>query len=302
MCDAAPMTTTGPAVRGGAAQREMLVRGIGSILLAAVLLGVMATCVRVASRDLAGTQVAFFRFLGSFLLLLLANPGGRLRPRPGNLRLLVGRALFGGVSILLYYTAIEWSGAGLATLLHCTYPVSTALIAVLWLRESLAPTLLFALGLEFVGMVLVLGGGAGLEGERLYGAVCAIVASLLAGAALSTARHLRASEDAWMITTWFMGIGTLLAAPAVVAAPAAIGASSVLPLAGVVVSSVAGQWLVHHGLGFTSASVGSLAAATSVLSAAVCESLFLGETLPPQAWLGAALMVVAVGLAARRPG
>lgn len=290
------------AQRSAAARRELLVRGIGSILLAALLLGFMATCVRVAARDLSGIHVGFFRFAGSFLVLLLANPRGRLRPRAGNLPLLVTRALFGGVSILLYYTAIDWSGAGLATLLHCTYPISTALISVLWLRESFSPALGFALALEFLGMGLVIGTGTGLPPQAMYGALCAIAASLLAGAALSTARHLRASEDAWLITTWFMGIGTLMSAPALLLSPPEIQATTLLPLAGVVLSSVAGQWLVHHGLGFTPASVGSLAAATSVLSATVCEAVFLGETLPPQAWMGAALMVAAVGLAVRRAG
>lgn len=283
-----------------AARRELLVRGIGSILLAALLIGVMATCVRVAARDLSGPQIAFVRFFGSFLVLLLANTPGRLRPRAGNLPLLITRALFGTFSILLYYTAIQWSGAGLATLLHCTYPISTALVAVVFLREGFSATLAIALVLELAGIALVVGPGSGLSSGALFGAGCAIGASLLAGGALSTARHLRTSEDAWLITTYFMGIGAIIAAPAMILSPPTIGLTTFLPLLAVVLTSVAGQWLVHHGLGYTSASLGSLAAATSVLSATVCEALFLGETLSLQAWIGAALMVAAVGLAVRR--
>ncbi len=283
-----------------AARRERLVRGVGSILLAALLIGVMASCVRVASRELSGPQIAFVRFFGSFLLLLLANTPGRLRPRAGNLRWLLARALFGTSSILLYYTAIQWSGAGMATMLHCTYPVSTALIAVVFLRERLTTALVLALGLELVGLFLVIGPGAGLSPLAVLGAACAIGASLLAGAALTTARHLRSSEDAWLITTYFMGIGAIVALPFWLATPPQPSSAMWLPLAGVVLTSVASQWLVHHGLGYTSASLGSLAAATSVISATACEALFLGESMSPRAWLGGAAMIVAVGFAIRR--
>ena len=74
----------------------------------------------------------------------------------------------------------------------------------------------------------------------------------------------------------------------------------VVALGLVVLTSVAGQWLLHHGLGFTSATQGSLAAATSVLTAAALEAALLGGQLSGGAVIGACLMIVAVGLAVGR--
>jgi drug/metabolite transporter (DMT)-like permease len=68
----------------------------------------------------------------------------------------------------------------------------------------------------------------------------------------------------------------------------------------VILASAGGQWLLHHGLGFTTATLGSLTCATGVFSAAGLEAALLGEHLPAASLVGALLMSVAVGLAARR--
>ena len=112
----------------------MLVRGIGVILLSSVLFGAMAVCVRAASRAMPAGQIAFIRFLGSLLVLLALRRGRSLRPVGPLPRVLV-RGLLGGAAIVLYYRGIEGAGAGLATLLHCTYPIWTALFATTIMRE-----------------------------------------------------------------------------------------------------------------------------------------------------------------------
>ena len=73
-----------------------------------------------------------------------------------------------------------------------------------------------------------------------------------------------------------------------------------MALAGLILSSVCGQLLLHQGLGFAPATQGSLAAATSILTAAIAEALWLGEHLSHQGMAGAAVMLLAVGLAAGR--
>jgi len=65
------------------------------------------------------------------------------------------------------------------------------------------------------------------------------------------------------------------------------------------VTSAAGQWLLHHGLGYAPASRGSLASATSVVTSALLEAVLLGTHHGLATWGGAALMMAAVGLASR---
>lgn len=270
------------------------------ILLASFLFGAMAVCVRLAAREMPSLQIAFVRFVGSLLVLLGATRGATLRPRPGNLGRLLLRGLLGGGAISLYYAGIQGAGAGLATLLHCTYPVSTALFAATLMGEDFSFRVIAALALNLAGVAVIFGGGPHLSPQVTLGALCALAASVLAGGAVATARHLRATENAWLITTYFMAVGAVLTTPALFLGLPPLSGSLLLALAGVVLTSVAGQWLLHQGLGFASATQGSLAAATSVVTAAGLEALLLGEHLSLQALLGACLTVSAVGLAVSR--
>lgn len=281
------------------ARRHLLLRGIGVILCSSVLLGAMAVAVRVATGTMDAGQVAFLRFLGSLLVLLALRGGRSLRPRGGLLPVLL-RGLFGGGAILLYYRAIESAGAGLATLLHCTYPIWTTVIATTVLHERFDTRLAIALLLFLAGIAVVVGPGADLSGAATTGSLYALAASLLAGAAVSTARQLRTIESAYLVTTYFMAVGALLTAPTLLGGLPPIGGELALTLLAVVLTSVAGQLLLHLGLGFAPAIQASLAAATAVVSAAGFASLFLGEHLDAHTLLGAGVLVAAVGLAVGR--
>jgi drug/metabolite transporter (DMT)-like permease len=97
-----------------------------------------------------------------------------------------------------------------------------------------------------------------------------------------------------------MGVGTILTAPALLAGVPPHDPATCALLGAVVLTSVLAQWLLHHGLGFTSATQGSLAAATSVFLATALEALVLGALPAPRTFVGAALMLGAVALAWRR--
>jgi drug/metabolite transporter (DMT)-like permease len=282
-------------------RRSVFLRGVGTILISSVMFGAMAVLVRAASHAMPAGQIAFFRFLGSLLVLLALRGGHSLRP-VGPLPRVLLRGLFGASAILLYYRGIQGAGAGLATLLHCTYPIWTALFATTLLRERLDSTLALAIGLCIAGIGVVVGPGANLSAAATLGSLSALAASVLAGAAVTTARQLRAVESAYLVTTYFMAVGTIFTAPALLGGLPAMSAALGATLLGVVLTSVAGQYLLHQGLGFAPATEASLAAATSTLSAAVFEALWLGERLSAHTLAGAALTVGAVALAAgRRP-
>jgi drug/metabolite transporter (DMT)-like permease len=208
--------------------------------------------------------------------------------------------LLGSFAILLYYRGIESAGAGFATLLHCTYPISTTVFATTMIGESLDRRLTLALLLGMGGVFVVLGPGADVSSATLHGGLFALGASVLAGGAVATARYLRQTESAYLVTTYFMAVGTVCTAPALLAGLPHLPPPLLLALLGVVGASVAGQVLLHHGLGFAPAIQGSLAAATTVVSAAALEAFWLGDHLSRHTMAGACLLVVAVAVAVSR--
>ncbi|OFV92003.1 MAG: hypothetical protein A3J75_04540 [Acidobacteria bacterium RBG_16_68_9] len=104
-----------------------------------------------------------------------------------------------------------------------------------------------------------------------------------------------------LITVYFMAVGAVLTSASVLAGLPPLSLSLCLALTGTILTSVAGQFLLHQGLGSAGATQGALACATSVVSAALFEAVFLGETLSLSALVGAVVLVSAVGLAATNP-
>ena len=281
------------------APRNAWRNGLGTLLLASALFGVMAVLVRAASRHVPATQVAFVRFVGSFLFMLAATRGRGLEPRPGNVRRLIFRGIIGAASITFYFLGIAGAGAGLATLVQNSYPVFATLLAAVLGDVIFTRQLGAALLLSVLGALVVLGGRIDVASASTFGILASIAASMLAGGAVVTAQHLRRSEGAAIITTWFMGVGMVVTSPALLAGMPPLDAGTVALLGGVILTSVLAQWLLHHGLGFTSATQGSLAAATSVFLATALEAITLGTVPAPRTFVGAALMLGAVALAWR---
>jgi len=173
----------------------------------------MAVCVRFATRTMEPAQVAFVRFLGSFVLLLVLSRGQGLRPRAESHARLTARAVLGTLAITLYFVGIGWAGAGLATLLHSTHPVWTAFFSVLFMSERFTPRIALALAANALGAAAVVGTELGVGTKVGLGCMAALTGGMLAGGSVATASALRRTESATLITVYFMGIGSVILAP-----------------------------------------------------------------------------------------
>jgi drug/metabolite transporter (DMT)-like permease len=168
------------------------------------------------------------------------------------------------------------------------------------LGERFTARLAAALVLNLLGAAIVLGSPSVVGQGVLPGALAALAGGVIAGGAVATASQLRRTESASVVTIWFMAVGALLTAPSFGSGAPGWSTGLAWALVGVVLTSTAGQWLLHHGLGHVPATAGSLAAATSVVTAAMLEALLLGGWPGRGVVLGGALMLVAVWLAADR--
>ncbi len=256
-------------------------------------------CVRLAVQEMPVLQVTCVRFFGSFVLLLVTTRGRGLWPQRSSVWKLMQRSLLGAFAISFYFVAIDLAGAGLATLLHSTYPVWTALFAATLMGEPFTTHVAAALVLNVVGAALAIRGETAMVPGIVTGGVFGLLGGVLAGGAVATAGALRRTESASLITVWFMAVGAAVTAPSMLAGVPPMTPRLALALAGVVLTSTGGQWLLHHGLGYVSATAGSLAAATSIVTAAALEALLVGEVVDAQVLIGGVLMLIAVGLAAR---
>lgn len=267
------------------------------IALASLLFGAMTVCVRAVAQDMPPMQVAFWRFVGSLAFLLMGVGRSGVWPQRAPIRVLLLRGLLGASAISLWFTGIRDVGAAIATLLHSTYPVWATLVGVVVLGERFGGRMAVALAVNLCGIAIVVGPEVGRSEHMLRGMACSLGAGMLAGAAVATARQLRTMENASVITVWFMATGALLTAPSLLLPAPPWSGGLVVGLVLVALTSTGGQWLLHHGLGFTTAAQGSLAAATSIVTTALLERWWFGSTLGGHTLVGGALMIAAVGLA-----
>ncbi len=287
-------------------QRLLRKAGARALLFgSAVFFGFSAVLTRFAVRGpgrMNGGQVTFVRFvLGvAFVVGVFAARPGTFRPvRHG---LLVSRGLFGGMAALLYYLAIQRIPAGEATLLNNTFPIWAVLISLLLLNERPTLHLAVALAVASAGVFLVLGGGTAFfrpgSGEAL-----AILSGVVGGAAVTSIRALRATDNAFTIFFAFALGGLLVSTPFAFAAwpsspsvwAAAIGVGVVAFVAQVLMTEAYGTLSV--------AEAGLWQQLTPIMS--YLFALTLGERITATTVLGVLLGVAGIlygSVLGHRPG
>jgi drug/metabolite transporter (DMT)-like permease len=180
---------------------------------AGVLFGLSAVLARLATLGgMSGGQVTFVRFvLGvAAVSALFGLRPGTFRPRRKGL--LVSRGAFGGVAALLYFISIEHIPAGEATLLNNTFPIFAVLLSLFLLDERPTFHLWVALLLASAGVFLVLGGGR-LSVGLGWGETAGVLSAMMGGAAVTSIRALRASDNAPTIFFAFALGGLAISAP-----------------------------------------------------------------------------------------
>jgi drug/metabolite transporter (DMT)-like permease len=266
---------------------------VARMVLSATFFAVMALFTKRVALRIPGAEVALIRFLvgGVVAAAVLLGRGARPVNRGG----LVLRGLFGGVAVLFYFQAIQHLPVGIASLLNYTAPVFTALFAWLFLGERIGLGLVAALALTLGGLSLVLAGSAPAGSLRPSGwHLIGVASAVLAGAAVTTIRHLRRTDGAWEIFASFCCFGVLVTLPESLLHWVWPCAAEWLELGVVGVTAVAGQILMTHSMRFLTAAVSGIVLQLTPVLALAFGFLFLDERLGPLALLGAAATLAGV--------
>lgn len=181
----------------------------------------MFISVKSVSDDVPLGQIVFFRSLFAMLPLVVflslrgEFPGGLATKRPGAHML---RASLGALALFTSFAAVARLNLGEALLLAQLSPVMMAIAAVFLLGERLTRSRSVALGLGFLGVVVLvwpeLFGGGG-EGSRLLGYGLGLASAILTALALITVRSLNKTESPGAIALYFV-LASLLGALATV--------------------------------------------------------------------------------------
>lgn len=148
------------------------------MLVSTFAFGLMAITIRLASKDIATTEIAFFRNAFGLLALLplIVRPGKPL-PRTRQLPQYLARTLIGLASMLCGFWAIGHLPLSQAISLSYSTPLFVTVLAVIWLHEQVRLRRWLAVAAGFVGVLVILRPGSSTFTPGLLIALLAAVIS-----------------------------------------------------------------------------------------------------------------------------
>lgn len=280
--------------------------GLRDMLLASLLFAVMAAMVKEVERTLPVIYAVFARSAIGLALSVALVRRARLSWRGQRPRLLFLRGFLGFGALMCTFESIARIPLSDAVVLHMTQPLWTALLARLFLGETLRRKIVLATLIALTGVVLVvrppfLFGALVAHPIDPVGAALALSAALLSASAYVTVRALRKTDEPVVVVFWFALVATPLSFPGVLADLQPPTPTDLLLLLGIGVAVQGAQLLMTRALHREPAGRVAAVGYIQVVYATLIGVLIFGEPLSPLAMTGALFVVGGALLATLEP-
>jgi len=190
--------------------RQFLASGFGLMVLSAFVYSISDVILKILSRSLPTTEIAFIRFLLGGIILWPILSSMKISPRGNDIRILVLRGIFGTVSFLCLLKSMAMIPLSLAMVLFYTYPIFAALFSFLLIGEEIGKKDLVLIGIGLVGTYVLINPSSHSFGMgHLFG----LFASALGALAMVMIRKARETNGALIIYFYFCLVGGSISFP-----------------------------------------------------------------------------------------
>lgn len=190
--------------------------GISLKLASTLVFSMMVVMLKIVSETVPIGQIVFARnFFGLWPVLLMVAFRGELKvafrtDRPfGHL----GRSAVGITAMLFSFTSFALLPLPDATAIGFATPLFVIVLAFLVLKETVRIYRWSAVGIGFLGILIILSphlGKGGIGSGQALGAICGAIAAGFSAMAMMFVRKLCEFERTATIVTWFSGMATVL--------------------------------------------------------------------------------------------
>jgi drug/metabolite transporter (DMT)-like permease len=172
------------------------------MIVASLLFACMGVCVKLGSALFSTGELVFYRgLIGLLMMAILLRWQGTPYSTP-HWRLQLSRGVSGTIALMCYFFALGILPLATAVTLNYTSPLFVAMLLALWFKERVGPALFAAVGLGFLGVVLLL--KPTLQPDQWPGAVAGLSSGLIASLAYINVRELgRTGEPEARTVLWF---------------------------------------------------------------------------------------------------
>jgi drug/metabolite transporter (DMT)-like permease len=288
-----PSHPSAPLLHAPSSSRQRPILGIALKLASVVLFAGMTLCIKFLGTDIPSGQTIFARGVISMLVVALiawqTNQLHLLRTR--NLRSHALRSLSGTASMFCLFTAVPMIPLADLTAISFTAPMFLTVLAMVFLGERIHRFRWTALGVGFVGVLIMIGPHLSFAGAASLGALIALGAALFSAIAMTFLRSMSAGEHALTITFYFSLTFTVCAAlTSIQGWPLPTSTQWLLIiLAGLF--GVFGQLLMTYSYRHAEASTIAPLDYTNMIMAVILGYVFFDEIPSVSVWVGAPLVV-----------
>lgn len=187
------------------------------MVAAAFFFSLMGVVVKLAGRRLPTAEIVFARSIVMLAISYVLVRRARVSMWGSRKSLLILRSIAGFGALFCYFYAVTQLPLADVTVIHFTNPVFTALIAAVFLNESMGRREMAGLVLCLIGVTLVAQPtflfGIDARSLPVFPVTVALTASLLSSLAYVTVRKLRETDHHLVVVFYFTLISTPVSVP-----------------------------------------------------------------------------------------
>jgi drug/metabolite transporter (DMT)-like permease len=262
------------------------------MLGSAFMFAVLDVLIKTMGPDFRIWDIAFYRWGGGFVLLLIIF-GWQGNPfRTFNLKFMIIRSICGCITFLCLITAIRLIPLSTAIILFFCFPAFAAVFSYLIFGERISKGEILCIIVTLCGVAILLGVKLG---GNLFGHIMGLFGGIFGGLTVCLIKKLREKDGPVVIYLYFCMLGAIISLPAVIANPK-IPESSIewLMVVAIACSAVGGQLLMNQGYRYCKSWEGGLFLTSEIIYTAIFGICFLGELTTWRFWIGGLLILGSV--------
>lgn len=260
-----------------------------AILFSCAVFAFMSLAVKYVSAFYSGVFISWIRFTVG---LVLVGVTLFLAERPFKIvdyKAWILRGVFGSLSMVACYWAIQLTSSGRAVLLTNTYPIFVVLYGALFFKERITKTSIVAVITCFLGVLFVF---YDRSHYSFVGNGLALLSGIFGGFAVHFMKRARMSNSAISVYLSACIFGFIFSVPAAMKPPIGIYPRLIWILLGIGVLAFIGQIIMTTAYKYLTASRGSIIGFSETIFTIVFSYLWLGEEIKSRFIFGTCLIVL----------
>lgn len=268
------------------------IRGSSLMLGSALLFASTDIIIKVIGPAFRVWDIAFFRFGGGIILIIILFGWSGNPFKGNNIRLLIIRGISGALAFLALVGAIQLLPLSSAIVLLYSFPAFAALFSAIIFEERVSFLQIACIVGTLIGVGVLLDFS---PAGNPFGQAMGLLAGMFAGMAVCLIKKLRETNGPVIIYLYFCLVGGIIAFPPFLAGPRLpVSPRDTFLVILLVLIFLAAQLLMNQGFKYCKSWEGGLFLSSETLFTSVVGICFMGDPVTWHFWTGGGLIIASV--------